>query len=313
MDKNRLKLIEENLIESLHWNTLNTPSMEMPRVEGVCLPDKFKSDMLAHLQPYATVLEKLSNNFVCGFEIEFYLHPEKIPLLQEQIAEVLPDYQMLLISLEQVIKTNHRNFYLIKENTGQAPEGMRSYELISPILDYKSLPYFIHEFFTLLTKLEAADNDSIGFHLHVSTQNAEKISPLSLLYFLDQQQVLSSKERQYTRDIIQQFFDYTPDSWQWIFEEVTRKCYNVNLLHYDENNHIELRAMGGQGYLQDSTAIIHNALQCLLAYEKALSTPIQEVAKGILNSYPLQQCVTHTKSLHHKQLSKENRQEVWFV
>ena len=313
MDKDTLQVIERNLIDSVNWVAKNSASMDYHRVEGELSPVALQTAILNNLAPYKKTVESLSTQLQCGFEIEFYLQPEKIPELENQIAEILPDYQMLLITLDEVPKTNHRNFYLIKENTGQAPKNMQSYEIVSPIIDYKSLPYFINSLFNLLQKMNAQDNDSIGFHLHVSTQSATKISPIALLYFLDQEDVLNNKERKYTRDIIKQFFNYAPDSWQWIFEEVTRKCYNVNLLHYDANNHIELRTIGGNGYLDDAEATLNNCFNCFIAFEKALHTPANQVAKNILQTYSLKQEVLHTQKLSYADLSKKNQQQVWFV
>ncbi|HHT00973.1 MAG TPA: hypothetical protein ENK73_08995 [Thiomicrospira sp.] len=268
---------------------------------------------MTQTQPFKKSIEDLSIGFLCGFEIEFFLNPNKLQDFQKDMAEILPDYQMLLIYLNEVPKTNHRHFYLIKEVTGLPPEGMQSYEIVSPILDYKSLPYFINAIFILLNEYGAKDNDSIGFHLHVSTQASPKLSPISLLFFLDQEGVLNSKERQYTRDIIKQFFDYSALDWQWIFEEVTRKCYNVNFLHYDQDNHIELRSMGGLGYLNKQNDILTNCFKCLLAYEKALNTPVKSISQGILENYSLKQHVLQTKRVSYQTLKESDQNHIWFV
>jgi len=313
MKQSMQKKIEQVIEESVNWKSNNSASMDIKRVEGTLLPNKFKRDLFAHLQSYEESVENLSTGFSCGFEIEFFLNPNKLKNLEEDIAKILPDYQMLLIFLDDVPKTNHRNFYLIKEVTGQPSKGMQSYEIVSPIIDFKSLPYFINAFFTLLNKHGATDNDSIGFHLHVSTQTAAKLSPISLLFFLDQQGVLNTKERQYTRDIIQQFFAYSAHDWQWIFEEVTRKCYNVNFLHYNQNNHIELRSMGGAGYLKNDKEILLNCFQCLLAYENALNTPAEIISQGILDNYALDRQVIHTKRLSYQELKNSDEKYIWFV
>lgn len=307
------KQIEEVIKQSVDWQSKNTASIDIERVEGTLLPNKFKKELCSQLEPFEQNLENLSTGYVCGFEIEFFLNPGRLKALQKEIADILPDYQMLLIYLDEVPKTNHRNFYLIKEVTGKPSSGMQSYELVSPIIDYKSLPYFINAFFTLLNKYGAKDNDSIGFHLHVSTQNSSKLSPISLLFFLDKLGVLSTKERQYTRNIIHQFFSYSAHNWQWIFEEVTRKCYNVNFLHYHQNNHIELRSMGGAGYLKNSQEILLNCFQCLLAYENALSTPIANIAQEILEKYSLEKQVIQTKNLNYQALKESGDNDIWFV
>jgi len=305
--------IEHVIEQSVNWKSKNTESIDIERVEGTLSPNKLKTQLCAQLQPFEQSIENLSTGYACGFEIEFFLNPSSLSNLQKEIADILPDYQMLLIFLDEVPKTNHRHFYLIKEKTGRPPEGMQSFELVSPIIDYKSLPYFINTFFTLLNKYGATDNDSIGFHLHVSTQSPSKISPISLLYFLDQQEVLNAKERQYTRNIIEQFFSYSAHDWQWIFEEVTRKCYNVNFLHYHHNNHIELRSMGGAGYLKNNKEILLNCFQCLLAYERALNTPIATIAQGILEKYALDKQVIQTKNLSYQALKESDDNHIWFV
>lgn len=305
--------IEQIIKDSINWNSNNSESMDFHRVEGVLSNAVFKKHLLKDSHDYDKEMQGLLNGYYCGFEIEFFLQPHKISLLEKDIAEILPDYQMLLISLDEVPKTNCRNFYLIKETTGEPPKGMSSYEIVSPKLDYKSLPYFILKFFNILTQHGANDNDSIGFHLHVSTLKKVKISPISLIYYLHQLGVLDAKERKYTRDIVNQFFSFSSENWQWLFEEVTRKCYNVNFLHYQDNNHIELRSMGGLGYLNHADDIIIQCLNCLLAYEKALKTPSNQIAEEIVKKYSLKKQIVKTKNLEYENLKQDDENDVWIV
>lgn len=309
----QLAQISKQLEASVDWRSKNAASMDFHRVEGTLDSALFQKAVIEAIVKYEDYTQNLSTGFACGFEIEFYLEPHKVALLENQFADLLPDYQMLLIDLESVPKTNHRNFYLIKENTGLPPEGMSSYEIVSPILDYKSLPYFISEIISLLQNLGAQDNDSIGFHLHISTLEEIKISPISLLYFLDENGVLNHKERKYSRDIIGQFFSYSPKDWQWIFEEVTRKCYNVNLLHYDKQNHIELRSIGGAGYLENPAQLLETCFNSLIAYQQAISTPSESVAQSILETYSMQKNVLQTRYLSVEDLKKTTDNDVWFV
>lgn len=309
----QLTQISKQIESSVNWSSKNAASMDFHRVEGTLPSPQFQQALIKSLSKYEGYAQSLSTGFACGFEIEFYLEPTQITLLEKQFADILPDYQMLLIDLESVPKTNHRNFYLIKENTGRPPEGMSSYEIVSPILDYKSLPYFIDQLFSLLQKLGAVDNESIGFHLHISTLEDIKISPISLLFFLDQNGVLNHEARKYTRDIISEFFSYSPKDWQWIFEEVTRKCYNVNLLHYDHLNHIEVRSIGGAGYLKNPDDLLENCFKSFIAYQEAISTPPESVAQSMLATYDMQKNVIQTRHLSFEDLKKTTDNDVWFV
>jgi len=313
MANTQLEFIQKQLDESVNWNTKNTESMGFHRLEGTLKAGGFNRDLLASLKPHEPCLKELTHEYACGFEIEFYLSPDKIPQLELDIAARLPDYQMLLVDLTSVPKTNHRNFYLIHENTGTPPKGMASYELVSPILDYKSLPYFIETLFALLLKHNAKDDDNIGFHLHASTPNSAKISPIALLYFLHKNGVLEAKERQFTRDIIQQFFAYSPEDWKFIYEEITRKCYNVNLLHFSKHNHIELRSMGGLGYLKNTQGILKNCFTCLKAYQQTLDTPSKEVSENILKTYALDHKLLKTQQLSYQELKNSQTDDTWFV
>lgn len=313
MTDSTVNQIKHALKESLNWSSDNLDSLNFHRLEGTLHNPAFKTELLNQLSRYESEIKRLRHAYVCGFEIEFYLAPDKIPKLEQDIAEMLPDYQMLLVCLDKVPQTNHRNFYLIQETTGEPPENMLSYELVSPKLDPKSLPYFIHHFFKLLHKHGAKDNHAIGFHLHVSTRDDLKVSPIALLLFLDENGLLDNEERKYSRDIIKQFFSYKPDNWAFIFKEITRKCYNVNLLYYQDHNHIELRSIGGSGYLDSDTAIIEHCFQCLLSYEQSLTTAPEEIAKKINQKYPLQQSMVKIDQQDYTDLLESDDKEHWHV
>ena len=307
------KQIQKQIEDSVNWVTKNTESVDFHRVEGTLTSSLFQTELLNKLAPHETILTQLTAAYSCGFEIEFFLPPHKIPALENSLADCLPDYQMLLIDIESVPKTNHRHFYLIKESTGNPPKGMASYELVSPILDFKSVPYFVSRFFEILQQHGAKDNDSIGFHLHVSTVDNIKLSPISLLYQLDQQGLLNNEERKYTRDIIKQFFSYAAHDWKWIFEEVTRKCYNVNFLYYADNNHIELRSMGGTGYLNNKEEIITNCFKTLLAFDLVISSSTESIAKSIAEKYTLENNLLKLKAVKYEDLKEPSQTETWVV
>lgn len=273
--------IAEQLEQSKHWKSLNRDTMKFHRWEGTKPEEEFNRELLTHLTAFEEFFQQLQNQYACGFEIEFYLQPEKVSDLEQAIVNRLPESQMLLIDLSQPVDTNGRHFYLMAENTGKAPEGLQSYELVSPILDPKALPYFLKTLFDCLNEFNAKDNEHLGFHLHISTLNPEPISPIALLFFLEKNHCFDWPERQFSRDLVTQFFDYSPQDWQLLFEEITRKCYNLNLLHYSENNRIELRSIGGKGYLQQDQKIIENSLNALISFEQATKTPIMEISKQI--------------------------------
>lgn len=295
-------LIAEQLEQSKQWRSHNRDSMALHRWEGTLTEAIFNQQLLQHLSPYDHFYRKLQNSYACGFEIEFYLQPEKMEALEKAIAARLPESQMLLIDLNQPIKSNGRNFYLMAENTGQPPEGLQSYELVSPILDPKTLPYFLHRLLECLHDFDAKDNEHLGFHLHLSTQCQDSTSPIALLFFLDKAGCFDWPSRQFTRNLVAQFFDYQPQDWQLIFEEITRKCYNLNLLHYAENNHIELRSVGGQGYLQDPQKIIETSLNALKSFEKAAKTPMLEIAHEIAQHYSLHKQVQPLNQIDYQNL-----------
>jgi len=308
-----IRRIESVIEGSVNWESNNADSVDFHRLEGTLSNSDFKKALIQDAHTYAPTLGSIVHKFVCGFEIEFFLEPEKVALLELEMANMLPDYQMLLVCLDSVPKTNHRNFYLIQEVTGQPPEGKQSYEIVSPKLDAKSLPFFITKIVGILGRLGASDNDTVGYHFHVSTVDNIQISPISLIYFLHDRGLLNEPERQYTRDIVSQIFSFSPDHWQWLFEEVTRKCYNVNFLYFTQHNHIELRSIGGTGYLAEPDRIIQSSLHCLLAYEDSITTPFDKVAEAIKQTYPMSQKALKTIDLDYQNLKKSPENEVWFV
>lgn len=305
-----LELITKQLEQSKSWTPINRNSIDFARFEGTLPEATFNQQFLEALLPFQDVTTQLDITFACGFEIEFYLEPKYLNPLQHQLAAMLPESQMLLIELDKVVPTNGLNFYLMAENTGKPPEGFNSYEIVSPVLDAKALPYFLEKITKQLHSFAAQDNEHIGFHLHVSTPKCEAVSPLALIYFLDQSKVFNWPSRQFTRDIVPQFFSHTPQAWQCIYEEITRKCYNLNLLRYPDNNRIELRSVGGTGYLDDAKQLIHTCFNTFTAYQHAHSTPSEEVAQKILETYDLSKTVlsTHDHSLEHLQ---EMQDAIW--
>ncbi|WP_321277522.1 amidoligase family protein [Thiomicrorhabdus indica] len=308
--------IAEQLEQSKHWEPLNRDTMEFHRFEGTKPEAEFNRELLAHLMTFDHFYKRIQHRYACGFEIEFYLVPEQIPFLEQTIAALLPKSQMLLIDLNKPIKTNGRHFYLMAENTGKAPEGLKSYELVSPILDPKSLPYFLTTLLNTLNTLQAQDNQHLGFHLHISTEDPDPISPIALLFFLDQNRCFDWPERQFTRDLVRQFFEYPPQDWQLIFEEITRKCYNLNLLHYPENNRIELRSVGGTSYLQQSKKIIENSLNALISFEQAKKTPVLEIATQIKKRFSPSKNIQPLNRVDYRTLLKSCDQsrtkQMWF-
>lgn len=300
------QLIAKQLAESKTWQSLNTESMHQHRREGTLAEPLFNQQFLRYLSEYKAVFSSIDEPMMCGFEIEFYLETEKITELEVAIAALLPESQMLLIDLKRPIATNGRNFYLMAEHTGKPTVDMQSYEVVSPILDPKSLPYFLSVLLECLQKFNVKDDQHLGFHLHLSTLDPEPISPLALLYFLDTANCFDWPNRQFTRDLVAQFFDYHPQDWSLIFAEITRKCYNLNLLHYSENNHVELRSVGGKGYLQQTQKIIQGALAALQAMQNAKHCNLADVAEQIAMRYQLNKQVTSLSETCMNQLLTES-------
>ena len=303
--------VEQILKASQHWSNDNLESIQFHRLEGLLENAVFNQRLLAHLQSYQTVYESLTRSLICGFEIEFYLKPEALAGLEKKIAQCLPHTQMLLVDTQQVHKTNGQHFYLMHENTGAPPLGYESYEIVSPKLDARFLPYYLSTLFAQLQAFHALDNDSIGFHLHISTVDKSPLSPIALIYFLDEAGAFAWESREFTRDIVQQFFDYRPQDWEVIYRQIARKCYNLNLLHFNEHNHIELRSIGGKHYITQSQKLLDAAMNALLAFEKTATTPHSEVAEKIIQKYALNHSVVQTSELSYQDLLALNPEHIW--
>jgi hypothetical protein len=311
--------IAHQIEASKSWRSFNRSTMSQSRREGTLSEESFSEAILNHLAPFRAEFEAVGNHFLTGFEIEFYLPIDQVEPLSHALAAALSASQMLMLNLETEQPTDGRLFYLMAESTGKPPQGWKSFELVSPILDPRVLPYYLHTFGQILQSFSATDNEEIGFHLHISTRDAEKISPLALVFFLDQGDVFQWSHRRYTRDIVEHFFAYQPKDWQLIYEEINRKCYNLNLLHYEDHNRIELRAMGGTGYLTHMNRILKNCLAALHAMLLAKTTPPQDVAKKLMEQrerYPMSKEVIVTLEQDLATLfsldPKQRAQQLWF-
>ncbi|WFE69391.1 hypothetical protein P8S54_03585 [Thiomicrospira sp. R3] len=306
------KKLQTVIAASKHWTSDQQHITEFERYEGELSHKSFAKRLQKVYANFAKQFDQISQKWVVGFEIEFYLAPEQISLFAQSIDQLLPRDQVLLVSLDQVAKTDGQNFYLIAEKTGCPPAGLQSYELVSPKLDPLSSIYYLRAFAQKLKQFDAKDGDDIGFHLHFSTEGCGRISPLSVVYCLDQQRLLGFKSRKFTRDIVSQLFDYQPEDWAFIFKRVLKKNYSINFLDFDNNNHFELRALGGKGYLFD---VKHNpanyALQSLMALTLALSLSDKKLAKLISRTYSLDKTLINLNQVEYSKLKAMPKNTIW--
>ncbi|WP_044413874.1 hypothetical protein [Thiomicrospira microaerophila] len=297
---------------SKHWVSDQSHITQFERYEGELSHKKFARRLVDLYRADANLFAQVSQKWVAGFEIEFYLAPEQIGLFAQSIDQIMPRDQVLLVSLEQVPKTDGKNFYLIAERTGCPPAGLQSYELVSPKLDPLSLIYYLHAFCKKLKQFDAQDAQDIGFHLHFSTEGCGRLSPLAVVYCLDQAGLLSFKSRKFSRDIVSQLFDYQPEDWAFIFKRVLKKNYSINFLDFANNNHFELRALGGKGYLFDSkNNPADYALRCLLALTAALTLSDKKLAKLIQQQYSLDKRLVKLNQVDYATLESKPKSTIW--
>jgi hypothetical protein len=299
---------------SKHWSSDQQHITDFERHEGELSHKGFASRLLKHYNRHRGAFNQINKKLVVGFEIEFYLPQAQIGLFAQSIETILPRDQVLLVSLDQVPKTDGINFYLIAEKTGCPPTGLRSYELVSPMLDPLSLLYYLGALCKLLKQVAAKDAEDIGFHLHFSTLGCRQVSPLAIIYSLDKQGLLNFKSRKYTRDIVSQLFDYQPEDWAFIFNRVLKKNYSINFLDFANNNHFELRALGGKGYLfhpkQHPQAY---ALKSLLAVSQALGLSDKKLAKCLAQRYALNKKLVRLNHADYKTLKHQPLNTIWTV
>jgi hypothetical protein len=310
MPKNQLQqAISHAIKQSYQWKNQHKHSLSFERFEGQLTDDEFNQAVIDGLHIWLDF--EPTQAYHCGFELEFYIEPNKLQILTQTIADGLPKNQMLLVDTSQVHPSNGLNFYLMAENTGKPPKGMKSYEIVSPILDYKFLPYYLNLILKSLKKVEAKDNEDVGFHLHVSTPKSKNLSPISLIYHFDQAQLLQDTPREFTRDIVSQFMTFSPDAWSHIYQEVIRKCYNLNLVHFDENNRAEIRTFGGKGYLDDIDHFMWLIQKSLQAYENSFAMSDDALVDAICKNYSLQRHLIEISELTPKQLIKKPLEAIW--
>ncbi|WP_460188242.1 hypothetical protein [Thiomicrorhabdus hydrogeniphila] len=297
--------------ESSQWKSLNLGSLNFERYEGSLCNSKFNKKLLKSINKYSHLFDEQPLSFQCGFEIEFYINPDDIKLVLSKLVKIIPKFQMILVDLNKVPQTNGKDFYLIGEKTGTPSEGLKSYEFVSPKLDYKTLPYYISKTLKILNRVGATDDENVGFHLHVSTINCKPISPISLIYYLDSLNDLDSKKRKYTRSVVKQFFSYKPQNWQIIFEHIARKCYDVNLLYFSKNNRIEFRSIGGRQYLKDIDLILQSIFNCFEAYNLASIASSEHIAKNIIKRYELDKNIVSLIDVDVKQMKNLSIKDLW--
>lgn len=309
------KRIESEIKQSCYWVPLNKNSLQYDRNEGTLKEKKFNKKVLKSIRKMGlhNLFLNVENKYQCGFEIEFYINPKIIPQLQNLFSKALPKSQMLLSNTKNVVKTNGRNFYLMDETTGNPPHGLSSFEIVSPTLDFKCIPYYLVKITDILNNLGAKSDHNIGFHIHFSTVEDPLVSPVSLMFFLHKNRALPFPERKFSRDIVKQIFSYSPKNWKYIFEEISRKCYNVNFMDFNRNSHIEVRSFGGENYLKNQNGMINVFKSVLISYEDCLSKTENEIAKEIVKKYKLNRKKAELKQITYKKMLKLNKSSLWIT
>ena len=302
----------QNIIKhSKKWINHNNKYKDVNRHEGELDASAFNAKILTSLLAYESHYLKFSKQYLIGFEIEFYIKEDTVNNFIEKLCLLIPKEKMIIENIDEVLPSDGKQFFLIQDRTGKPKKGYRSLELISPILDSKLIPYYLENIIKLLASSDTYTDHNLGMHMHISVPHSHPISPISLLYFLHKHEVFNWENRQYVRDIIEQFFSYKKTNWKFIYEDIIRKCYNINFFYFEQDNRIEYRAPGGENYLQESHKIFDSFFSILQAYEDTFSTPDEEIMDLIQKEFKIDKNIIDLSSLSYKELLTKEIHDLW--
>jgi len=299
--------------DSKYWENLNKIYLDKKRYEGCLKHNKYNKKVLNSIKKYNNIYESIENSYLVGLELEFYIKPEVIENLICDLMLCIPQEYMLIEDLDKVLVSDKKHFFLIKEQTGGVKDGYISVELISPILSFRVIPYYLKTFFKLLNKFKVKTTKKSGLHIHLSTTSKKQVSPIVLLYFIDKNKAFKWKEREFVKNIIKEIFSYRSSDWQYIYEHVLRKCYSINFCNFNKNNHIEYRSPGGKKYYKKYEKIINCFFSILKSYESTLLFNDDEELISLNETYIPKRKVISTKNLSYHEFINLDTNDLWII
>jgi len=203
-----------------------------------------------------TNLDIDSLNIKVGLEFEFYLGDktedyEKFKsslhnLFQVALPVVVEDLIFLPDSCD---KQKNKDFWYLERD--DSLNGKNGYELVSPMIDIKSVGHYLTMVNSFIERLGYTTNDC-GFHVHISSEKLNSIIPSSMMLLLSENDCLSKWEERagYNKNILDFFKLVHPDTFDEEYHNLSKRYNLISRFNEDDifKNHLEIRAFGGEDY-----------------------------------------------------------------
>lgn len=298
---------------SKYWEGYKNSYSNKQHHEGYLYNEIYNKKVKSYLSNYKTEYTKLSQSYLTGLELEFYIKKDFIEKFIYDLMLHIPREYMLIESIKKKLESDTKHFFLVNEPSLKSRKGYWAVELITPTLDIRVIPYYLNVFFKLFNQYNIKTTKNCGLHIHLSTIDANNISPMVFMYFIDSFNVFEWKEREFVRSIIKEVFAYRSEDWQYVYNNVLRKCYDINFIQFSNNNHIEYRSPGGKKYFKRYNKIMKDFFSILKAYELSANVNIQDIQNNIQSRYELKKKVVNTSRLSYKEFLKLNTQNLWII
>lgn len=191
-----------------------------------------------------------------GLEFEFYLGDESEEFktfrnsLQNLFQVALPVVVENIIFLpDSCDKQKNKDYWYLERD--DSLNGKNGYELVSPMLDLKSLNHYMTMITSFIEKLGYTQNDC-GFHVHISSEKLGSITPSTMMLLLSENDCLSKWEERagYNKNILEYFKIVHPDIFDTEYQNLSKRYNLISRFNEDDDykNHLEIRAFGGKDY-----------------------------------------------------------------
>lgn len=208
-----------------------------------------------------------------GIELEFYVKDKDV--LNTAIHDIIDSFfEPFIINIGELNIKNkdYNNIYLENDLSLEDDYGV---ELITHKCNYTEIPYYLKKAFYIIEK-NGYSNEKCGLHFHLSSNELEKIDPIKFMLFIYYENSFLKKyveRNNLSKNIIEIFKNTEPH----IFSknrDLLGKNFNIRFI--DDDNHIEIRAFGGENYFKKLEETIDNLHSIVEVYYKASLSDVEE-------------------------------------
>ena len=220
----------------------------------------------ANTQMPNDVLEK-HKDINIGFEFEFnVLNGQTEPLLRTLGDSI---HKISFCPEDYNIQDKNLNVWTMERDGTLVNPTKNGFEIVSPKLPLVEAMYHLENTLNIIQEY-GETNNACGLHFHISSESEKKkdFDVVKLMLLLKEKEVFSEwKNRSDCNIELEDIFNKTsPDEFKKGFPELSRFYSVIGRHKYKIPNHLEVRAMGGEGYEFKASEIKKDFIDFIDAY-----------------------------------------------